>query len=264
MRRVAAAFLGIGLSVCAGLARAEPIAEGLTEAVAELESGKQEEAIATLEALADRGFAHPDVAFTRGLAYAQRARGKGAVPGDLGRAAAGFEEALLLRPDDEEARASLAIVRGEVARRRSHRGKDEVSVGNPPDRLLVELATERVWAALAACSSLTLALGLLLRRRPAGPAHVAGVLAVPLGILGVLLFVPATWWAGVLARERGVAVVVAQELTLVDRAGVRVDAPVVPEAARLEVGPAEDGRVPIRWGSYEGWAPIGAVRRLAR
>ena len=81
MSRIAGVLLGLGLSMLAGAARAEPLAEGLAEAVTALEGGKQDEAIATLEALADRGFAHPDVAFTRGLAYAQRARGKGALPG---------------------------------------------------------------------------------------------------------------------------------------------------------------------------------------
>ena len=262
------ALAGVSLAV-AGLllvlpARGETLEEGLARAVTQLEADRIEEALATLEALADRGSVHPDASFTRGVAYARRARSKDAAPGDLGRAAAGFEETLALRPGDEEARAALTIVRGEVARRRSHRGKDEVSVGSPPDRLLVELATERVWAILAACSSLAFALGLVLRRRPPGPARVAGVLGVPLGILGLAIFVPATWWSGVLARQRGVGVVVAPELTLTDDAGVRTDAPVVPEASRLEVGPAEDGRLPIRWGSYEGWAPVGAIRRLAR
>lgn len=229
-----------------------------------LHQGRDDEAIAALEALADRGVVHPDASFDRGIAYARRARGRSAAPGDLGRAAAAFEEALGLRPGDVDAAAALEVVRGEVARRRARRGKDEVSVGDPPDRLVTGLASERIWALLAVASSLVLAAGLLLRRRGSGPWHVAGSLAVPLGALGLCVFTPAAWWAGVLTRERGVGVVIAPEVALTDDEGKRSDAPVVPEAARVEVGRVADDRVRVRWGSYEGWAPLGSVRRIAR
>lgn len=228
-----------------------------------LQHGRDDEAIAGLEALADRGVMHPDASFDRGIAYARRARGRTAAPGDLGRAAAGFEEALRLRPGDVDAAAALEVVRGEVARRRARRGKDEVSVGDPPDRLVTGLASERTWALLAIVSSLVLAAGLVLRRRGGGPWHVAGSLAVPLGALGLCVFTPATWWAGVLTHERGIGVVIAPEVTLSNDEGQRTDAPVVPEAARVEVGRVADGRVRVRWGSYEGWAPLGSVRRIA-
>lgn len=251
------------LSATSPAAAAEPIDERAARAAEAITAGREDEAIAILEALADRGVAHPDVSFDRGLAYARRARGRAAQPGDLGRAAAGFEEALRFRSTDVDAAAALETVRGEVARRRARRGKDEVSVGDPPDRLIVGLLPEIGWAALAMLSSLVLALGLVLRRRPPGPWRVAGHLAVPLGALGMLLFTPATWWAGVLGRERGIGVVIAPEIMLLDPGGARVDAPVVPEAARVEVGPAEADRVRIRWGSYEGWAPRDAVRTLA-
>lgn len=241
---------------------AEPPEALVARAAEAMAAGRDDEAIASLEALADRGVVHPDVSFDRGVAYARRARSRAAAPGDLGRAAAGFEESLLLRPADAEAVAALEIVRGEVSRRRARRGKDEVSVGDPPDRLIVGLLPEIGWAALAVASSLVLAVGLLLRRRPPGPWRVAGVLGVPLGALGVLLFTPATWWAGVLSRERGVGVVIAPEVTLVDERGAPVDAPPVPEAARVETGEREGARVRIRWGSYDGWAPLEAVRRL--
>ena len=62
--------------------------------------GEFGKAIDDLEHLADRGFVHPDASYDRGVAYVMRVRGGAERPGDLGRAAAGFEEALLLRPHD--------------------------------------------------------------------------------------------------------------------------------------------------------------------
>lgn len=258
----------------AGSARAADTDEELfARAAAALEAEDVESAITALESLADRGFVHPDASFDRGIAYARRARGPRPQVGDLGRAAAGFEEARLLRPDDASAAAALEQVRGEVSRRRSHRGKDEIAVGDPPDRLLVELATPRAWAALALASSLVLSFGLWLRRRPPGPARVTGVLALPLGALGLALFAPAAWWSGVLVHDRGFGVVVASEVLLTDDGGARVDAPNVPEGARVEVGGSGaegggerggEGRVRVRWGSYEGWAPTASIRKLAR
>jgi hypothetical protein len=264
-RGAATGGLVMVLAVAAWPAGADAAPEDEYTRVADaLQHGRDDEAIAALEALADRGVVHPDASFDRGIAYARRARGRSAAPGDLGRAAAGFEEALGLRPGDVDAAAALEVVRGEVARRRARRGKDEVSVGDPPDRLVTGLASERTWALLAVVSSLVLAAGLLLRRRGSGPWHVAGSLAVPLGALGLCAFTPAAWWAGVLTRERGVGVVIAPEITLTNDQGQRTDAPVVPEAARVEVGRVADERVRVRWGSYEGWAPLGSVRRIAR
>lgn len=257
-------FACVGLW-CVDARAAESDEELFARASKALAADDADAAVTALESLADRGFVHPDASFDRGIAYALRARGPRAQIGDLGRAAAGFEEARLLRPGDVEASSALEQVRGEVSRRRSHRGKDEIAVGDPPDRLLVELASQRVWAGLALASTIVLSLGLWLRRRPPGPARVTGVLALPLGTLGLLLFAPATWWSGVLAHDRGFGVVVTNEVVLTTARGKRVDAPAIPEGARLEVGRAgTEGRVRVRWGSYEGWAPATGIRKLAR
>src|SRR5690606_41219896 len=100
---------------------------------------------------ADRHPSHPDAGYNRGLAYAMRAR-EDPEPGDLGRAAAAFEETLAMRPGDAEAERALAIVRGEVTRRRS---RDHASVIARPslDRLILGLARERTWAIAAITAS---------------------------------------------------------------------------------------------------------------
>src|SRR5262249_17220596 len=91
--------------------------------VAALRSESVNEAVDEFEALADRGFVHPDASFNRSLSYLGRVRAGIERPGDLGRAAAALEETLLFRPDDREAESALELVRAEVARRRSKNGE---------------------------------------------------------------------------------------------------------------------------------------------
>src|SRR5206468_2291112 len=109
-------------------ARAEGDApEKLFEKGAEaLKHGEYAAAIDTFEALADQGFVHPDASYDRGLAYVMRYRAHADRAGDLGRAAAAFEETLLLRPGDADADAALDLVRAEVTRKRARRTKDAV------------------------------------------------------------------------------------------------------------------------------------------
>src|SRR6266699_2644113 len=87
-----------------------------------LRDGSVNEAVEVFEALADRGFVHPDASFDRSLSYLARVRAGLERPGDLGRAAAALEETLLFRPDDREAESALELVRAEVARRRARNG----------------------------------------------------------------------------------------------------------------------------------------------
>src|SRR5262245_40019358 len=96
---------------------------GANEALA---GNRPSEAIAKLEALADRGVVDAVVSFDRGLAYAARVRAGAEQAGDLGRAAHGFEEARELTHDTAlatDATNALAVVRSEIARRRSRSGE---------------------------------------------------------------------------------------------------------------------------------------------
>ena len=127
------------------------------------------EAIAKLEALGDRGIVDPVVSYDRGLAYAGRVRAGAEQPGDLGRAAHGFEEARELSRDRAlvaDATTGLAAVRAEVAKRRSRAGDPiEFEHGVSLGRSIVKLLPENVWAVLAAVCSLALAVGIVLRSR---------------------------------------------------------------------------------------------------
>lgn len=230
-------------------------------AAAALDRGEFGAAIDGFEALADQGFAHPDASYDRGLAYAMRLRAKADRPGDLGRAAAAFEEALRMRPGDADAEAALDLVRGEVTRRRARRDKDAVDVRPSLDRMLVGLASEDAWGFAALAASLLLAVGLVLRRRPVGPLHVAGSVLAPIAALALAGLVPLTWSARSLRVGTRAGVVVVPEVTLTDESGKPLGA-VVPEAAAVEVSVRRGGLVRVRWGSSEGFVPVGSVRVL--
>ncbi len=245
-------------------ARADDNTVIFERASAALQANDVQKAILDLETLADRGFAHPDVSYNRGLAYALRARSAGGQPGDLGRAAAGFEETLALRPGDRDAEAALDLVHAEVARRRSRQDKSDTIVRPSLDRVLLRLVPPVVWAGLALGASVLLAVGLLLRRSQSPQAHVAGSVLAWLTFVSLLALVPLAFGSSWLERSRGAGVVVAPDVTIRDASGKPTDAPQVPEAALLELGEARDGELFVRWGSYEGWVERASVRPLPR
>ena len=128
---------------------------------AALAKGEYGAAIDSLEALADRGYLHPDASYDRGLAYLMRIREKAEKPGDLGRAAAAFEETLRLRESDAGADAALDLVRAEVTRRRSRKNNATMEVRPTLDRVVVGLASDRAWTLASLVASILVAIGIL-------------------------------------------------------------------------------------------------------
>jgi hypothetical protein len=239
--------------------------ELFAKGVAALDKGAYQEAIDDFESLSDRGFVHPDASFDRGLAYLGRVRADAGRPGDLGRAAAAFEEAVRLRPDDEGAARELDVVRREVTRRRSKHGRDDAGDARPSvDRALVGLLSEATWAALAIGASFALVLGLVLRKAPRGAAHVAGSVIAPAAIAALVILTPLAVEARWLADNTRPGVVVAPEVGLVDARGAPLGGPPVPEAASVELGARDGTLVHARWGSRDGWLPLTSVRVMPR
>jgi hypothetical protein len=231
------------------------------QAAAALGRGAYGAAIDTFEALADQGFVHPDASYDRGLAYVMRYRAHADRPGDLGRAAAAFEEALLLRPGDREADAALDLVRAEITRKRARKDRDSVNVRPTLDRVLVGLADEETWGFAALAASLALAVGLVLRKRQ-GRAHIAGSILVPTAIVGLLLLSPLAWGARSLRLSTRPGVVISPEAHLTDDQGHAAGGGVVPEGASVEVGERRGALAHVRWGASEGWVPAADVRVL--
>jgi len=276
-RRVRAGLAGLTLAASFTLftlgvpfARAETSSpeELFKQGAAALERGEYAAAIDLFESLADRGFKHPDASYDMGLAYIMRAKAGADRPGDLGRAAAAFEETLLLRPDDRDADVALDLVRAEVTRRRARKSKDAIDVRPTLDRMLVGLASEQTWGLCAIAASLLLAAGFVLYRRPADKGgasnamHVAGSVLVPVALVALALFIPLAWGARVLRLETRPGVVIVNEARLSDENGRALGAEPVPEAARIETSDRRGGLVHIRWGATEGWLPIGSVRLI--
>jgi tetratricopeptide (TPR) repeat protein len=261
VKRIAAAF-ALALALFARAASADETPEALFAKGADaLSRGEFAAAIDTFEALADQGFSHPDASFDRGLAYVMRYRARAARPGDLGRAAAAFEEALLLRPGDRDADAALDLVRAEITKKRAKSARDAVDVRPTLDRVIVRLADEETWGAAALAASLLLAIGMALRPRK-GRAHIAGSILVPTAIVALAALVPLTWGAHWLRLNTRPGVVIASELRLLDDQGKAIAGDPLPEAASVEVGSRRGSLVHVRWGASEGWVPAADVRVL--
>lgn len=263
--RVAALAL-VGALVWVG---AEPLAAAAEEpqvtferSVEALKKGDFSTAISELEALGDRGFVHPDASFDRGLAYVARVRAGADRPGDLGRAAAAFAEALALREDDREASAALDAVRAEVARRRAKQGKEVLQSRPSIDRTLVGLLSVRAWSIASFVASLVLAIALILRRRQ-GALHVAGSVLTPMAAGALVLLVPITAGARHLRDTTRQGVVVVSEAHVTDELGTTKGNDPIPEAASVEVSERRGANVHVRWGSLEGWVPAASVRVIA-
>jgi len=248
-----------------------------------LRDGAVDEAVEVFEALADRGFVHPDASFDRSLSYLGRVRAGLERPGDLGRAAAALEETLLFRPDDREAESALELVRAEVARRRARTGSPADVEARPTlERAMLGIASEWTWSILAAFSSFALTLGLLMRMvaltrdearvregrppdtGPEGVLHLASQIAIPIGGACLLVFAVLAVGSRHLRLTTREGVVVVPEAHLVTDRGALTSAAPIPEAARVELGEQRGSLVRVRWGSIEGWTQSDAVRRLAR
>ena len=204
-----------------------------------IERGAYGEAIAELESLADRGFVHPDASYNRGLAYVGRARSLQSEPGDLGRAAAALAEASLLRGGDPAADQALELVRSEIARRLSRGGSAPVMARPSLGRAVVTLASENVWAAVAALGSVAAAAGLALQRFSGRySARLAGSVAFGVGLLLLVLGAALLASAGYLRRTTTPAVVVVDRARMLDEHGRPVaaragEADAVPEGAEV-------------------------------
>ncbi len=235
-----------------------------------LREGRAGDAVAAFESLADRGTIDATLSYDRGLAYALRVHIGAEQPGDLGRAAQGFEEARDLSRDPrlvEDAGRALILVRSEVARRRVLAGDSvEVDPGRSLGRTLAGLLTEDVWAAVCAVASLALTVGLFARWLGSSPRpRVAG--GVVAGVAAPFLLLAAAMTSATRADRLTLreAVVVTANARPTDERGITVTgAHPLPEGARVELVDARGTQTRVRFGTLDVWVPAGALRELAR
>ena len=235
-----------------------------------LHQGRPGDAIAQLEALADRGVLDPVASYDRGLAYAARVRIGAEVPGDLGRAAHGFEEARELSRDPrlaDDANRALMVVRSEVARRRTRAGESvDVDAGRSLARAVAHLLSEDVWASCAAALSAVLAAGLFIRwlsrgSRSRAVGGVAAGVAAPLLAIAVAMNLASR-------RDRESlreAVVVSADARPTNERGIAIPGGVrLPEGARVEIVESRAAWTRVRFGATDAWVSSEALRELAR
>ncbi len=235
-----------------------------------LAEGRAGDAIGALEGLADRGFADPVASYDRGLAYAMRVRIGAEVPGDLGRAAQGFEEARDLSRDArliEDASRGLAAVRSEVAHRRTRSGEPvEVDPARSLGRAVAGLLSEDTWGLVALAASMALGLGLFVHwlvgaRRPRIAGGITAGVAAP--VLAVALAMALAARSNRLNLREAVVVTPGARPTD-DRGLVVPGGTALPEGARVEVIETRGASSRVRFGTIEAWVPAGALRELAR
>jgi hypothetical protein len=266
-----AAVSSVAALLVAPPAHAEDEAPAIfASAAAALREGRATDAIAGFEALADRGVTDAVASYDRGLAYAMRVRVGAEVPGDLGRAAHGFEEARDLSRDVRlvaDATRALTVVRSEVARRRTRAGEPvEVDHGRSFARTVTGLLPEDAWAMGAALASGLLALGLFVRWLSGVPrvrvaGGVAAGVAAPVLAVSVVMTLASRHDRATL-RE---AVVVSASARPSDERGiVPAGATPLPEGARVEIIQSSGAWTRVRFGSVDARIASSALRPLAR
>ena len=274
MKRAALALLGLVLLAAPARADDEPqdTAALFKQATEALAGERPNEAIAKLEALNDRGVTDPVVSFDRGLAYAARVRAGRAAeqPGDLGRAAHGFEEAKELTHDAQlgkDATNALAAVRSEIARRRARAGDPvQIEHGFSLGRAIVDVLPENAWAGIAALMALVLTIAILLRRLAVQPR--AKVAATTTGaIAGLLLVLGAglTYAARDARRNLREGILVVSNARLLDAKHLpREGAEPLPEGLRVRIVDEDGGYSRIAFAGGDGVVPTSSVLPLAR
>lgn len=234
----------------------------LAQAKVEISEGKLDQAIARLESAADTGEVHPDVAFSRGVAYLRRALSERAKPGDHGQATAGFRETLLLRPGDQEAALALEQTRLAVARKSATRGEQVQDTLGLGERALLWLDPWVLFWLSVGASALT-TLGVVLVRVGSRSAKSAASLLA--GICASLLLVsaPLTWLAATTAESLDLGIIIAERAPLLDEAG-RARKGVAPLREATEVRILESRGPLLRLSFGEGTSFVRAdqVRRL--
>ncbi len=232
----------------------------MTDAAAAIREGRLDDAIALLEQLGDQGAVGASLAFDRGLAYALRARSGRGLPGDYGRAAHAFEEALRRDPHDGEARRVLDEIRREIAARDAQaKGKAEELASQPAYRAVLVALPGDAWAGLALVASLLLSIALAARPRLTRGLRLA---ASTTAIVSAVVMIAASGmalgarWLRTRVRE---AVVVAPRVLTTPEEGGAIE---LDEGQRVDVVEERATSTMIRTEKGTGWAPRDALRML--
>jgi hypothetical protein len=233
----------------------------MSDAAVAIKEGRLDDAIALLEQMGDQGTVGSSLAFDRGIAYALRARSGRGLPGDYGRAAHAFEEALRRDPHDSEARRVLDEIRREIAARDAQaKGKAEELAAQPAYRAVLVALPGNAWAGLAIVASLVLSAALAMRPRFVRGLRLAAsttaIVAAVVTIAASGMALGARW----LRKTVREAVVVAPHATATPvEEGSLIE---LDEGQRVDVLEQRATSTMIRTEKGVGWAPRDALRPL--
>mgnify|MGYP001601317195 CR=1 FL=1 len=166
-----------------------------------------------------------------------------------------------------DAEKALAAVRSEVARRKAREGVTvDMEQRASPWRTLSHLLGENAWTAVALAFSLLLGMGLFVRWLASATRARAGA-AIAIAVSAPMLVV-----AAALARTARhdrlylrEAVVISPSARPSDAHGIGLpQAPVLPEAARVEIVDRRGGWTEFRWGGLEAWVPAATLRPITK
>lgn len=264
----------VALVLAAGGQGVEQSDEDLFAAgVQALADERPNDAIGAFEILADRGRMDPVVSYDRGLAYAARVRAGAEAPGDLGKAAHGFEEAIALTNDDGlrlDATRALEQVRTEVGRRRAREGTAvELDTRKPLWRSLSQSLPENAWSVSAIVAGLVLAGALFVRwRSSAGRARAAANVGIGAALPSLVLAAALTATARSDRLNLREAIVIAPSARLSDARGIALaGSSPLPEGARVELLTGSGGLgalTEVRAGGTQAFLPSSALRPIAK
>jgi hypothetical protein len=263
-----------GLGTATRAAEPLPSAEEVAKVQAALGRGAFSEAIDQLELWSDQGRESAALSFDRGVAYLGRAESPAHHAGDLGQAAAGFQEALELDPNDDEARTVLGRIREQLSEQRAKQGTSGVVARPRLLRALLGLIDENVWAGAAVFGSLLLTLGLAARLFLSSlEARLTGAV---IGVVGLVFTAAGAGMAAAgqhLRQHFSAAVVIVEEARLLDAEGrpiSRAHGPStldaagdrVPLGSLVHISESRGSLVRIEWGDAEAWLNASQLRRL--
>lgn len=269
-------------SVCVLPCRAEQSADQSAEQglwlklQTEMEKGNYSLAIDQLELWSDQGRSGRDLSFNRGVAYLGRAESSASRAADWGQAAAAFQEASLLDPQDEQALQWAQAVRTRLSEERAKLRGSRVEARPRLLRALVDLIGESWWAGLSILGSTLLTLGLWLRWM--GRGRVAPVVTVLMGSTGLCLMLGAGAMTAVSLHFRTdfvSAVVIAEEAKWLNSSGMPLrpqGGPSVqggtgnriPMGSLVHISENQGALARVQWGDREGYVRATTLRRLAQ
>jgi hypothetical protein len=234
--------------------------EAFDAGVRALRENRATDAVASFELLADQGTYSATASFNRGLAYAMRVSLDGEIPGDLGQAAAGFEEALLASPNGDlrrDSEAALATIRSSVARRASESGITVVTPAPPLAVTVTSAIGENSLAAVALLLSIALCICIWNLRHTHGRIR---------AIFAALFLIPALTTAITFMRtarndrvDSHYAVIVRDRTPL---SGNSVQTLV--EGLRVKIEAERGELIEVRFGDAIGTIPRDSIRRIAK